>query len=177
MKKVIRLGDQTSHGGAVVSAAPKSVFFGKAVARIGDTVTCPINGHGPCTIIEGDPSWNIDGKPVALEGHKISCGAALISSMPQLGRAYEGMGAIQEGSAVSEALKAVAKSAPGLAAEFNQHVIFQDHEGKPISSLPYQIKGPDGAIVEGKTDASGKTHVVAGKSGDAMDYDITKQDK
>jgi uncharacterized Zn-binding protein involved in type VI secretion len=35
-------------------------------------------GHGGvCTIIEGDSKHTIDGRPVAYEGHKTSCGAAL----------------------------------------------------------------------------------------------------
>ncbi|WP_263772922.1 PAAR domain-containing protein [Propionivibrio soli] len=86
MKHVIRLGDPTSHGGTVVSAASNTVINGKQVARVGDTVTCPIKGHGAVTIVEGDASWSEDGRPVALEGHKTSCGASLISTLPTLGR-------------------------------------------------------------------------------------------
>jgi uncharacterized Zn-binding protein involved in type VI secretion len=33
---------------------------------------------GPGTIVEGDQHHTIDGIPVAYEGHKTSCGAALI---------------------------------------------------------------------------------------------------
>jgi uncharacterized Zn-binding protein involved in type VI secretion len=84
MKKVIRIGDQSSHGGVVLSGASKTMMFGKAVALLGDKVSCPIKGHGVCPIVEGDSSWLVDGKPVALEGHKTACGAALISSMPEL---------------------------------------------------------------------------------------------
>lgn len=86
MKRVIRLGDKTSHNGEVVSAAPTSKISGKNVARLGDKVSCPIKGHGAETIVEGDPNWLIDGIPVALEGHKTSCGATLISSLPTLKR-------------------------------------------------------------------------------------------
>ncbi|MFC7420232.1 PAAR domain-containing protein [Iodobacter arcticus] len=50
MKRVIRLGEQTSHGGVVVSGAARSNFFGKAVARVGDMVSCPIPRHGSCPI-------------------------------------------------------------------------------------------------------------------------------
>ena len=86
MKKVIRIGDQTSHGGVVISGAAKTSMFGKQVALLGDQVSCPQKDHGVCPIVEGDPNWLIDGKPVALEGHKTACGAALISSMPELGK-------------------------------------------------------------------------------------------
>lgn len=86
MKRVIRLGDPTSHGGKVVSAAANSSIFDIQVARLGDKVSCPISGHGVATIVEGDPDWLIEGIPVALEGHKTSCGASLISTLPSLGR-------------------------------------------------------------------------------------------
>lgn len=86
MKRVIRLGDKTSHDGKVVSAAPTAKINGKSVARLGDKVSCPKKGHGTETIVEGDPNWLVDGIPVALEGHKTSCGATLISSLPSLGR-------------------------------------------------------------------------------------------
>jgi len=80
MKGVIRLGDATSHGGKVISAAPQAVVHDIAVARQGDKCFCPIAGHSPCFIVEGDPLVLVDGRPVAFEGHKTSCGASLISS-------------------------------------------------------------------------------------------------
>lgn len=86
MSRVIRLGDPTTHGGKVVSAAPCSSAGDIPIARLGDKVTCPIPGHGTTTIVEGDPNWLIDGIPVALEGHKTSCGASLISTLPTLDR-------------------------------------------------------------------------------------------
>ena len=86
MPKVIRLGDSTSHGGEVVSATSHVTVQGKPVARLGDKCTCPKRGHNHCVIVEGDPDWTIDGIPVALEGHKISCGAVLIASGPNSGR-------------------------------------------------------------------------------------------
>lgn len=86
MKRVIRLGDPTSHGGQVVSAAATYSVMGKGIARVGDTVTCPERGHSTSVIVEGDPAWLIDGRAVALEGHRTSCGATLISTLPDLSR-------------------------------------------------------------------------------------------
>lgn len=42
-----------------------------------DPCSCPKRGHSNCTIAEGDPNHTIDGKAVAYEGHKTTCGAAL----------------------------------------------------------------------------------------------------
>ena len=86
MRGVIRLNDPTSHGGKVTSAAPKSKVMGVAVARKGDQVSCPHRGHSGCVIAEGDPKVLIDGIAVAFEGHKTTCGAVLIATMPTSGR-------------------------------------------------------------------------------------------
>lgn len=86
MKGVIRLNDPTSHGGVVTSASITSQVLGVGVARVGDTVSCPKKGHRNCTIVEGDPEVVIDGVAVAFDGHKTSCGALLISTMPTSGR-------------------------------------------------------------------------------------------
>jgi uncharacterized Zn-binding protein involved in type VI secretion len=86
MRGVIRIGDPTSHGGAVVAASSRSKVMGKNVARMGDVCSCPRRGHDGCTIAEGDPNVLLDGIPVAFEGHKTSCGAQLISTVPSSGR-------------------------------------------------------------------------------------------
>ena len=80
MKPFIRLGDATDHGGVVISASSPNLIYGKPVARVGDTVTCPIDGHGPTVIVIGDPTTLIDGKPVARHGDLCACGARLIAS-------------------------------------------------------------------------------------------------
>jgi uncharacterized Zn-binding protein involved in type VI secretion len=85
MRGVIRLNDPTSHGGKVITAATASTVMGVAVARKGDQCVCPLPGHGTCVITEGDPNVLIDGVPVAFNGHKTSCGAALISTVSNSG--------------------------------------------------------------------------------------------
>ena len=82
MSNVIRLNDPTSHGGKVISAAPNSTVMGVAVARQGDLCSCPIPGHGTNAIAEGNPKVLIDGVPVAFQGHKATCGAVLMSTVP-----------------------------------------------------------------------------------------------
>ena len=92
MKRVIRLGDPHTHGGRVITAAANTEINGKRVARRGDKAVCPKKGHGVVTIVDGDPSWYVEGQAVALEGHKCSCGCSLISTLPTLGRSFEGAG-------------------------------------------------------------------------------------
>ncbi|HWW05256.1 PAAR domain-containing protein [Collimonas sp.] len=86
MPNVIRLGDATDHGGKVVSASAPFIVEGIAVARVGDTCICPIQGHTVCVIVEGDPNFMVGGLAVAFDGHKTSCGATLISSLSNFGK-------------------------------------------------------------------------------------------
>lgn len=75
----------TTHGGKVISCTAQHFKVnGKPVACVGDKCTCPVPGHGVCTIIEGDSRHTIDGRPVAYEGHKTSCGASLLASAAKL---------------------------------------------------------------------------------------------
>lgn len=127
MKRVIRLGDPTSHGGTVVSASSTVIINGKPVARVGDSVTCPIPGHGVVTIVEGDGAWLDDGRPIALEGHKTSCGASLISTLPTLHRASLGRGSGRVGGA-SVALGSVVDAIVA--------------EGAPISASVREVSKP-----------------------------------
>ncbi|MBC7620874.1 MAG: PAAR domain-containing protein [Candidatus Saccharibacteria bacterium] len=77
-RKLILVGDPTSHGGSVLSGAPTSTVGGKPVARLGDRVSCP--RHGDNSIVEGQAAYAINGIPAALEGHRTKCGATLIAT-------------------------------------------------------------------------------------------------
>lgn len=85
MKKVIRLGDPTNHGGLVIEASGGGDIYGKPVACKGDRVSCPKDNHGINPIVEGSEVWKIMGIPVALEGHKTACGCVLISTLGEAG--------------------------------------------------------------------------------------------
>ncbi len=81
MPNVIRLGDLTSHGGKVIEVSAKHYTInGISIARVGDVCSCPITGHDGCTIVEGNTMHLVDGVAVAYEGHKTSCGAALVAT-------------------------------------------------------------------------------------------------
>jgi uncharacterized Zn-binding protein involved in type VI secretion len=80
MKNVIVVGDATSHGGKVITGQADSTVLGSQVACVGDLCTCPEKGHDNCTIVEGSPLVTINGKAVAFDGHKTSCGATLLAS-------------------------------------------------------------------------------------------------
>lgn len=83
MKGIIRIGDKTTGGGTVISGSAVMKFQDIGVARVGDSVTCPLPGHGPTVIAEGHPTFTDHGIPVALHGHRCACGCVLLSSLPQ----------------------------------------------------------------------------------------------
>ena len=80
-KPFIVVGDRTDHGGVVIEGTTVTDAAGKAIARVGDKVTCPKRGHGGTTVIaSGDPTCMIDGQPAARHGDKTACGATLLAS-------------------------------------------------------------------------------------------------
>jgi len=81
MIDLIRLGDDTDHGGKVISASSTMRVCGQFVARKGDEVSCPQHPITPNRIIEGDEKMNVGGIPVARHGHRAMCGCRLISSL------------------------------------------------------------------------------------------------
>lgn len=84
MKGVIRLGDPHSHGGKVITASGAD-FDGRPVALVGDKANCPKKDHGIVTIIEGEPTWIMHNRQVAVDGCKCDCGCTLISTIAKAG--------------------------------------------------------------------------------------------
>ena len=82
MKDIIRLGDLTTHGGVVLQAFSHTDLNGKPIAGVGHNVSCPLC-KGIFPIAEGSSTYTVDGIPVALDGMKTACGAALIASGPK----------------------------------------------------------------------------------------------
>jgi len=83
---IITVGDDTDHGGKVITGSPTHSIAGRAIARLGDLVDCPKRYpggrlHGVNPIVEGHPSYSVDGKPVAVDGNQTDCGCKLIGSV------------------------------------------------------------------------------------------------
>lgn len=150
-KRVIRLGDSTSHGGVVVSASDSFQMFGKPVARMGDRCTCPLPGHGDCVIVEGDPLWRIHGRPVALDGHKLSCGGVVISSLPNVLRSTD-QGAAPSTRRATNAAVGTAK----LEAHKHPYDEQAQLDNTSIEGVPYHIETTDGRVFSGRVGANGQ---------------------
>lgn len=82
MINIIRVGDDTDHGGKVKTGSDTMRFEGRYVARKGDQVSCPRHPDvSPNVIEEGDTSMTDEGIPIARDGHRATCGCHLISSL------------------------------------------------------------------------------------------------
>jgi len=77
---LVLLDDKTTHGGYVISASSNMTVDGKRVALVGDKVSCPVNGHGTNSIIEGSPQRISNGRSVVVDGGRCQCGCTVISS-------------------------------------------------------------------------------------------------
>ena len=78
MLPLVRLGDPLQpFGGEVLQG--HFLAFGKPVACMGDPVRC--KKHGLNKISEGTAGSTMDGKPVALHGHRCECGCRLVSTL------------------------------------------------------------------------------------------------
>jgi uncharacterized Zn-binding protein involved in type VI secretion len=149
------LGDPTTHGGVVDSASGTVTINGKRVARKGDHVTCPLPGHGVVTIIEGDPLLTDDGKPIALEGHKCSCGCSLISTLSTFVRSYEGGGAGIAGAAGGLASALASSAGKRNDTQLSKYDEQPQLAAPPIEGVPYYVKTMDGRTFSGKIGTDG----------------------
>ena len=77
MPAIVHLGDSSSHGGAVITAASKWDVIGPYAARKTDLFACPL--HGVNAIAEGSGKWLCEGLPIARHGDLTECGASLIA--------------------------------------------------------------------------------------------------
>lgn len=154
-------GDATSHGGTVIEGDPTFTTHGKPVAHVGHMVTCPKCKGGPFPIVTGATDFINNGKPVARHGDKTACGATLISGQ-----------AVSRWSAASTASVNARKTNNF---EHDQHLIFEDQEGRPLGGIPYRISDERGKVITGRSGTDGKTRIVAGHDGETLNCTIARK--
>ena len=74
-----RLGDPSSHGGVIITAAARTLVNGLPVARMGDLHACPMPGHGITPIVVGSATSLTEGCPNARLGDIAACGAVIVA--------------------------------------------------------------------------------------------------
>jgi hypothetical protein len=137
-KPAARMGDQCVHGGAIVVGCP-TVLIGEAGGG-GAGSPPPPNSIVPKLINQQLTPRPKPGKQTA------SSNSGSPSSVPS---SKSGSG---NGPAVSSAAaKKVEKD--------SVHCSIKDESGKPLAGISYNLKKPDGSIIEGKSDAKGEINL------------------
>lgn len=77
-RPISREGDDTSHGGKVISVTGTIVIDGRRNARVGDWVSCP--KHGDNQIEDPGGAMLDNGVAVVLHGCRSACGSTVISA-------------------------------------------------------------------------------------------------
>jgi uncharacterized Zn-binding protein involved in type VI secretion len=80
MAAVARLGDTSSHGGAIVTASTNVRANGQGVARQGDILQCP--SHGPKALTAITTKTRVNGRLVITVGAHAACGAVITQGSP-----------------------------------------------------------------------------------------------
>ncbi|RDV00733.1 PAAR domain-containing protein [Trinickia dinghuensis] len=85
-RKIIVVGDTTSHGGRVITGSETHTIAGRQIARLDDLVDCPETypdgrPHGINRIVEAHVTLTIGNRRVAMQGHRTECGCTLIGSV------------------------------------------------------------------------------------------------
>lgn len=136
-KGMVYRGDQTSHGGVVLTGFALSTWNGIPQARLGDQVFCP-----KCTphehVISGVSGMNVHGVQSAMHNDLTSCGATLVA----------------HGASPAELATAIAFKHGGA---HDEQFLLKDAQDRPMSYTLYTLKFPDGRLHCGETDETGHT--------------------
>lgn len=151
----IRQGDQAACGGTVAEGDHRCISMGKPYSFEGARMDCP----GNCVIAEGHAPWKLsNGASRVLHGMKTSGGCPLLSTLNDIdGVDNKGVTDTPVRFVQDDTGNWVGKENEG----YGQHFVLTDeHTGEPISDRYYRMTF-NGKIVEGKSDANGRTEKVA----------------
>jgi hypothetical protein len=113
-------------------------------------------------IIEGDQAIIVDGEAVALDGHKTSCGAVLISSQRPTTKEYGSSAANTNANSFASFFSPYVAEEDDVRMKFNdKYQLVDKATGKPMTNTDYSIVRDNGDPEHGTTDANGYTHMLA----------------
>ncbi|MCS3395415.1 PAAR domain-containing protein [Burkholderia thailandensis] len=163
-------GDTTTHGGRVIGCNTANTVHGKAIALLGDMVTCPrCGGIFPIVSVKRELNMTFGDRPIATDGDKTACGATLIASQgtatvaPSAGQGSP----IGGGRRVIPQISSVAQGNP----ERGRFQVLDDGTGQPIPNHPYAVKAADGRTITGRTDENGFTDWLETHSASSLTFD------
>lgn len=162
----------------------------KPAARLSDTHSCPIPGHGSNPIAVGSPDVLFNNLPAARVGDTSNCGGAisegeatiLVNGKPVAflgsptthgGSIVTGSGNILVGSSVSKAPFTAPAPMPN---QLDEHFVLSDSDtGLPLANRPYKLNTASGNVIEGVTDGHGKTKRAAAYTAETVSVEFAPQ--
>lgn len=170
----IVIGCPTTGGGKVISGNSSFLIEGKAIACVGDKATCPKH-QTVSTIISGDPYMQVFGKAAARVNDSLSCGCKLLP-MQNLVVQDNGLSPVSNAASSSKSTTTqdnfISQNPDDHGIKFK---LINEKTGQPLVDQYFNLKAPDGSIIEGFTDESGHTELI--KSGkEAKEVDLTTFD-
>jgi uncharacterized Zn-binding protein involved in type VI secretion len=157
----IIVGDKTSHGGTVIAGTNFSLTGGQPLARRGDQVYCP-RCKKMTVIIEGDQAIIVDGEAVALDGHKTSCGAVLISSQRPTTKEYGSSAANTNANSFASFFSPYVAEEDDVRMKFNdKYQLLDEMTNQPMADTEYAVVRESGDVEHGTSDANGHTHLLS----------------
>lgn len=165
----IREGDTTSHGGRVLACDPTNTVDGKALALLGNMVSCPrCGGIFPIVNVKTELHMTFNGRPVASDGDITACGATLIASQnTATASPTSGLG-----GSVGNGKSVVSQSEmQGGTPYRGRFQVLDDTTRQPVAGHPYTVRSADGRVLQGTTDANGFTEWLDGHDTSSLTFD------
>ena len=149
----IRFGDKAACGGTVCEGIPNNIRMGRPLAFVGAKIACK---HG-CIIATGLPNYRDNGRSIPHHLHTSSRGCPIYSTL-------NGVDGWDNGNDSPIPLRVVKDENGEWIEKFNegydQHFVLTDEiTGEPLAHRFYRMTC-NGNIVDGKTDANGKTKTI-----------------
>ena len=150
----IRVGDQAACSGTVAEGDPAFSSDGRAFSFRGAQISCPSN----CVISEGFPGSLIsNARQRVLHGMKTSGGCPLLSTLNE----RDGVSNASDETLPIRFVRSDAGEWVGKTNEgYDQHFVLTDEQtDRPLAHRHYRMTFK-GQVIEGKTDAEGRTEKV-----------------
>lgn len=148
----------TNHGGIIQATQQRTSQMGNLFLRAGDGHFCP---KCKCwsEIIKSHDHIIMDGKAVAYVDDLLTCGAKILPKQDHVVGTSQGEN-YRRSSGSKEPLQnsfidKVISTNFGL-----QYQLLDETTNEPITELPYRIIRASGEVIEGITDAEGKTQAI-----------------
>ncbi|MCF0265890.1 PAAR domain-containing protein [Acinetobacter guillouiae] len=149
----------TNHGGIIQATQQRTSQMGNLFLRAGDGHFCP---KCKCwsEIVKSHDHIIMDGKAVAYVDDLLTCGAKILPKQDHVVGTSQGSLYIRSSGSKEPLQNSFVDKV--ISTNFGlQYQLLDETTNEPITELPYRIIRASGEVIEGITDAEGKTQAIA----------------